>query len=896
MDQKPSLRRAVAALFLASGMCGLVFEIIWVRQLTLAIGYSTFAVSLVVGAFLLGLVLGSLFFGARADRMARPVRVYAVLELATGLAAAGISLLLSHLPELLGGLPAPLPVRAALAFLLILPPTFLMGGTLPVLSRWVAQDRSQVGRSFAVLYSLNTLGAAVGCGVAGFFLIGQLGLLRTAFVAAGLNGAVAVAAFLLDRRLQPMAVTVPASPGPSSPRTRGLPLLLGAFFVAGFASIAYEVLWFRVLSHFMESSVYVFTLLLVTYLLGLVLGGLWFALRLSGKPNPLGRLAAIEVLVALTALLSVALLGEGYLIRHLVARAGAVGHLLNFAHIALVILLPTTLIGMAFPLVAEITTQRLERIGAGIGLLYSVNTLGGILGSLVVGLALIPAVGTQRSFAIACVLTLAVGLTVFQLEPGRTRRQGLSLWGTAALVLIGIALMPADHLVRGVSSLSGSRLLEMREGRDGTVGIFEFDRQSTCDSPFFRCEPQWCPADFSFRKVTYGSISYAGTIPSGQRYMRLLAHLPMLLHPDPRDVLQVCFGTGSTAASFTRYPGLESLTVVDLNPDVVALAPYFSSTNLDVARHPKAKIVIDDGRRFVTATDARYDVISFEPPPPTAQGAVNLYSQELYRSIRRRLRPGGMLTQWIPLDQQSDLLGRALIKSIQEEFPYVSLWIPSKLEAVILASDQPIPLHPETLLRRFSQPAVRENLAQVGYDSVEEVLGSYLIGTQGLQRYSQGVPPVTDDRPAIEYFAGRGEGFSPGDLLAAAESPLQLLSGEDNALVPVEQGAPLREGQPRPPVTEGPPPGQQETSRTIPAATGSHPSPPWNLDRDAITRSAQAHQALIRAHVYGLYKEREPARAEVRRAEALAGADVYTRYLHDLEYGCLMYLPRQTEP
>ncbi len=874
MHQKPSLRRAVAALFMASGMCGLVFEIIWVRQLTLAIGYSTFAVSLVVGAFLLGLVLGSLFFGARADRMARPVRVYALLELATGLAAAGISLLLSHLPSLLGslgGLAAPLPVRATLAFLLILPPTFLMGGTLPVLGRWVAGDRANVGRSFAVLYSLNTLGAAVGCGVAGFFLIGQLGLLRTASVAAGLNGAVAVAALLLDRRLRPMAVAVPArqEPGPSAPRPRGLSLLWGAFFVAGFASIAYEVLWFRVLSHFMESSVYVFTLLLVTYLLGLVLGGLWFAFRLSGKPNPLGRLASIQVLVALSALLSVALLGEGYLIRHLVARAGAVGHLLNFAHISLVILLPTTLIGMAFPLVAEVTTQRLERIGAGIGLLYSVNTLGGILGSLVVGLALIPAVGTQRSFAITCVLTLAVALTIFQLEPGRTRRQGLSLWGTAVLVLIGIALVPGDHLVRGVSSLSGSRLLEMREGRDGTVGIFEFDRQSTCDSPYFRCEPDWCPADFSFRKVTYGSVSYAGTIPSGQRYMRLLAHLPMLLHPDPRDVLQVCFGTGSTAASFTRYAGLESLTVVDLNPDVVALAPYFASTNLDVTRHPKAKILIDDGRRFVTATDARYDVISFEPPPPTAQGAVNLYSQELYRSIRQRLRPGGMLTQWIPLDQQSDLLGRALIKSIQEEFPYVSLWIPSKLEAVVLASDRPITVHPETLLRRFAQPGVRENLAQVGYDSVEEVLGSFLIGPQGLQRYSHGVPPVTDDRPAIEYFAGRGEGFSPGDLLAAAESPLGLIDEE-------RQGA-QRQG-------------------AVTASTVSDAPPPPTLDWDAITRSAQAHQALIRAHVYGLYKEREPARAEVLRAEELSGADVYTRYLHDLEYGCLMYLPRQSEP
>ena len=287
---------AVGLLFVASGMSGLVFEVIWVRYLTLVVGHTTFAASLVVSAFLAGLVLGSLGLGRLADGLKRPCwrtgcwrrpRACSRWELLGAGHAAGAALPL--------GLPGggPLPLRGVLAFLLVLPPTFVMGGTLPVLMRFVARELEGLGRSFGVLYSLNTLGAALGCGLAGFYLIGAVGLWRTAALAAGLNRLVGVAVFLLHLWLRPDPPASAPAPASAAPEASSVfhgarrTLLVAAFALCGFASISYEVLWFRVLSTSLDSTTYAFTILLVTFLLGLVVGGLVYSLKLAGRVREL---------------------------------------------------------------------------------------------------------------------------------------------------------------------------------------------------------------------------------------------------------------------------------------------------------------------------------------------------------------------------------------------------------------------------------------------------------------------------------------------------------------------------------------------------------------------------------------------------------------------------------
>jgi len=838
---------ALCVLVTLSGMCGLVFEVIWVKYLALVVGHTTVAVSLVVAAFLGGLVLGSLALGRAVDRYAHPLRLYAALELATGLSAFAITRILERLPEWMGalGLPGggPLPLRILIATVLILPPTFAMGGTLPAVVRFATRSLSSLGRSFGALYSLNTLGAALGCGLAGFMLIGRLGLLRTAFLASGLNLVVAAGAWVLDRFSAPVTAPTAPAPGFELPPVlddSGRKVLIAAFAVCGFCSISFEVLWFRVLSSSLESSAYAFTLLLVTFLLGLVLGGLLYTWKLSSSPKQLELFVGLQSLIALAGLLSLALLGQQRVLEQLVpSMLGALGvsealYLSAALRAGLIILLPSLLIGIAFPLMTQLTARHLERVGAHVGVLYSVNTLGGIAGSLTMGFLSIPLLGTQRSFALICALSMGVAIRVQRTDPAADRRSRLQLYVTAGLLAVGFLMLPTRYLQQAVAQFADSRLLEVREGRDGTLAVLQYDRESVCDSGLYPCDPR-CPGEFMHRQLLFGSVSYASTVPPAKRYMRALAHLPMLLHRDPQSVLEICFGTGTTAGSFTTHPSLQTLTLVDLNPDVFAMAPHFAQSNLEVLEDPRTVQVVEDGRHYLWKTDQRFDVISLEPPPPRAAGAVNLYSREFYQLARARLTEGGVLAQWVPVEQQDDKLARMLLKAITDVFPHVQLWVPARLEGVVLASMQPIELDLDTWAQRWSVPEVKQNLAEVGYDEPYALLGAYLMDDAALRRYVAEVPAVTDDRPAIEYFLSiQDRPFSAQALLEHA-SPVETLVGD------------------------------------FPKAAD------W----------ARAHRMYIQAHA--LFRKGEPNLAwdQVELASRIVGDTSYTDFLKNLEYGCL---------
>ena len=840
-------------------MSGLVFEVIWVRSLTRVVGHTTFAASLVVSAFLAGLVLGSWGWGRWADRLRRPLLAYGLLEAATGGLALGTTRVLESLPEGLSalGLPGggPLPARALLAFVLVLPPTFFMGGTLPVLMRFVARELAGLGRSFGVLYSLNTLGAALGCGLAGFYLIGRVGLWRTAALAAGLNVLVALAVLGLHAWLRPEpAPSVPAlEPAPEPAREpsalfhgRRRTLLVAAFALCGFTSIAYEVLWFRVLSTSLDSSTYAFTILLVTFLLGLVLGGLFYSLKFAGRGRELELFVSVEAMLAFAGLVSFALLGLSRPVQQLLARALAgwgesalyAGMLL---HAALIILVPASLIGVIFPLVVQLTTRHVAHAASNVGLLYSVNTLGGIVGSLLVGFVLVPGVGTQATFVLMCALNLALALGVQALDTEARPSARRSLWASAGVLVLAVALLPGDLLVRAFAEHADARVRFVREGVDGTLAVLEYDNQTVCDSGFYACGPGCRERPFRHQQLLFGSVSYANTVLPRKRYMATLAHLPMLLHPEARDVLQVCFGTGSTAGSFASHPALRSLTLVDTNPDVLAAAPHFAEHNHGVAGDPRAHVVFDDGRHFVLAGHGRYDVISFEPPPPRSAGVVSLYTPEFYREVKRRLTPDGVLAQWIPLQQQPDNLTRGLVAALLASFSEVTLWIPSDYEAVLVASDRPLPVDVAAWEARWAEPSVARSLADVGFTSPYGLMGTYVAGTGALRRWVAEAAPVTDDLPSVEYFLFNADKpFDPGALLALAEPP---------------------------------------------GFSGAAP------DAARFAREQEANQRVLESTRLKRAGDWEGARSRVEQARGLVGDNSFLSFLSELELDCLRPAP-----
>lgn len=826
----------LSSLFLISGISGLVYQVVWVRNLSLVIGHTTFAVSLVVSAFLTGLVLGSLIFGRLADRVRNPLRLYALLEVGAGVLGLGLSLLLVDLDDIcLGlGLPGggPLALRIALIFVLILPPTVCMGGTLPILSRFVARDLPRLGHHFGLLYSLNTLGAAVGSALAGFWLIARLGLLGSAMVAAAINLLVAAGAVGL-RRFMGRAAVIEQRPNtaevraPTAGRRRRL-WLIAAFALAGFTSIGYEVLWFRVLGLFLRSSVYAFTLLMVAFLLGLVLGGLAYATWLTKKKRDLELFAGAEILLALLGLLSMGLLGLTGVLEGTGAR---------FVFAALIILVPASIIGVVFPLVVQMTTERLKVTGRNVGLLYSVNTLGGIVGSALLGFALIPWLGTQACFLLMAGLNGLLALGLVLLDPAADRRRRLLTAGLVAALFGLVLLFPSGYLMRAYGHTPYGQVLSLVEGRDGTLAVVEYsdevarrnlDKPPRCDERHYR-----------YRQLRFGSVSYASTIPAAKRYMTTLAHLPMLSHPDPKNVLVVCFGTGITAGSFTLYPDLKSLVVVDLNPDVFAAAHLFAEDNRRVLEDKRTEVVVDDGRHYLQSHERQFDVISFEPPPPSTPGTVSLYSLEFYRLVKRRLAPGGILAQWIPMQDQPDRLSRMLLRTIVDSFEHVELWVPSRDEAVILASSTPIGLDLGRWSRRMRIPAVAASLAEIGFEDATELMAWRYLDATAIRAYTAGLPSISDDRPAVEYFLSWDDGpYDWEALLAEAIDPQMGVSGP--------------------------------------------------TDPDRLARQRQKARTLWRAHSLARQGRHAQARQLVSQTARLGPLDAYQRYLLELEYDCLV--------
>ncbi|MBL8954704.1 MAG: fused MFS/spermidine synthase [Myxococcaceae bacterium] len=819
-------RGLISALFICTGASGLVFEILWVKQLGLLVSSTTFALSLTVSVFLGGLMLGAELAGRLSLGITRPLRAYALTELAAGVLAAGVTLLLPKLPDLAEGLGVPgggpLAVRALLVALVLLPPTLAMGATLPLLSRYVAHDDARVGRDIGTLYSLNTLGAAAGCALGGFIAVSLLGVKGAALAAAAVNFAVGLTAFLLSRDEPALAAGSPAQPGAGRATW-----LEPFFFVSGFAAIAYEVLWFRVVAIYFDASTYAFTVLLSTFLLGLVIGGALYVRRWSNHPRPLELLTGLQSGIALLGLIAFAIIGLSQGLAHLtqgLARGQWGFVLAMWLHALVVILPPAVLIGAVFPLVVRLGTERAAEAGSRVGRLYAVNTLGGIIASLLFGFVLIPLIGTQVSYAIACLLSMALAVFAQSRDAAAPRRARVQLYAVSGLVALGLVMPPRDFWTYSQVATPDAKILSLREGRDGTLAVLEYTRDSVCDSKLYRCDAK-CP-QFSHRKLTFGAISYASSILPARRYMRFQAHIAMMLRPEASDVLEVCFGTGTTAGAFVSHPQLKSLDLVDLNPDVFAQAPLFVDVNHDPFGDPRVHRTVDDGRHFLLATDKKFDVVSFEPPPPVAHGVVNLYSRDFYELVKRRMKKGGVVTQWIPFDQQSSRLGRALTKSMSDVFRHVALYIPSRLHGIAVASDEPLPEDLADWARQYESPTVRASLEDIGFMNPLQLQAVYFAADEALAKWTGDVPAVTDDRPAIEHF------------LFEWDKPFDITE--------VLAVRPHREG------------------------------PAWEAERLRALAAWAARSAQF-----------ETARELNAKADALLPGNGYGRFLRDIEYGCL---------
>jgi spermidine synthase len=774
---RKKLQALIIGCFFFSGACGLVYEVAWLRVMGLIFGNTTFATSTVLAGYMAGLGLGALWWGKRIDRGGDPVRVYAKLE-----AGIGVYALLTPLVWLLIDLftigfyrfisPAfftALLFKFVIAFIALLIPTFLMGATLPVLSKYFVTRDEDVAKQVGLLYGLNTLGAVCGVLFSGFVALQTFGVWQTVYLTGFFNFVI----FYLcrqffstpdaDPKVAP-AETVPSKNlGGQSPLAAFSPAvtwtLLACFAVSGGVSMMYEIAWTRVLAMAVGSSVYAFSLMLATFLLGISLGSYLFSAFSRFFRANLHTFALLQLLTALFGLWGINRFNDMpyYFVQIFGAAHGSdfLLHCGRFLLCSIVMLPPTLMIGAMFSCFIHVL-RRSRPLGSEIGEAYFSNTIGTILGSILTGFVIIPLVGIQHSLLLAAGLNAAIGILVFFLPGSKGDSPSRALKGTVPFVillgviaLVGFSVRPWDRgfissdlavkperalgLTRGqlLNTMRERELLFYKEGLSATVTVTQIrdDRSLSVNGKVD------ASTDDTFTQV-------------------LLGHLPMALHPAPKNVCVIGLGSGSTAAAVASYP-VERIDMVELEKEVVEGAGYFKELNRNVLADPRLKVHVNDGRNFLLLDPAKYDVIISEPSNPWMAGVANLFSLEHYKTMKKRLAPGGIVCQWLHAYSMSPDDLRMIIRTFSEVFPDVSLWTSYYPDLMLIGTAEPLALDMKNFERAYAIPSVREDLEAHGIRSPLGFLSNAWLFDPALRRVALGAKINSDDHPYLEFSAPR---------------------------------------------------------------------------------------------------------------------------------------------
>ncbi len=792
--------------FFCSGLSGLIYQVVWVRVFGNVFGNTIYSASLVIAVFMLGLGGGSYLVGVWADRRyaSRPeslLRAYAHVELIVGAMGLGISLLLPHLDQVsaLTSSYAREPngwyvlsmgshlLRAGIAVVLLVPITLLMGGTLTLLIRHlVRSDLSSSGWRVAVLYAVNTGGAALGCFLTDFTLVPAIGLDRTQLVAVAFNVVAGLGALLLAGRLKPAPTKarVRLKPGVKELRPdasgRALFFTSLALVMSGFAAMGMEILWFRHFTILLGGFRAVFSLLLTVILVGIGAGSLIGGLLLRRATRPAEWLMAVQalfvvfVLVGLTTADSRPIEAAAVFdptVQGAIGFAGAASNApsglsrtlvelwFNLRPMLVEVGLPALLMGFTFPLANAIVQRAERRVGRQAGALYLANTAGAVCGSLAAGFLLLPAFGIQAS---ATVLTVIATLTVVPLYAAGIgdRGSGIGNRGSAgttsvfripdlgsripalaSLLLAGTALglwllLPSDYVnTRALERPSeSSRLLTLSEGLTELIAVTEIRGEG--------------------RRLLTNGHPMSATTPFSQRYMRALAHIPLLSIDTPESVLVIGFGVGNTTHAATLHPSVRRVEVADLSSGILAHAGYFRDVNQDALSDPKVAVYVNDGRQHLHMRPAgSYDLITLEPPPIAYAGVAALYSKEFYALARSRLTEKGYVSQWLPAYQVPTETTLAMIRAFVDVFPQSVLLSGAESELLLLGTnDSRIEIDPTRLANSLSSaPAVQADLRRLDLGRVREIVGMFVGSAQTLSEATKTSAPISDDRPLQEY-------------------------------------------------------------------------------------------------------------------------------------------------
>lgn len=757
-------------IFICSGASGLIYEVIWMRQLTLIFGSTVFATSTVLTAFMAGLALGSYYFGRKIDESTQsPLRIYALLEAGIGafclvwpliLAALGAIYVLIHRHVTSEFYTLSL-IRFVLTFGVLLIPSTLMGGTLPVLTRFFVKRLEQLGTNIGILYALNTFGAVIGTVAAGFFLIEALGVRWTLGVGIAINFAVAAIALALTQKVSGTEADEPPeeTQHAESEDVSSLPekqLVLWAIGISGFCALAYEVLWTRIMVFFLGSTTYAFATMLAAFLFGIALGSMVFSRWVDRIKQPIAVFGIVQLGIGLFALILMPAFEELYGMSQAFQSTFGSSRFWAFFSCFLVMCLPTFLMGASFPLVTKIYTGNARQLGRSIGNIYAVNTVGSILGAFCAGFILIPLLGIRPSIVLTVILNTGIGCFLIRrgevtspartdgetppLRTGKSLLQGVGIGMPVLNIGLAVVLLLTVNQPLFLKSTifktqrPGDTLIDYNEEVDATVTTLKDDEG------VYRLYVDTNQAADASR---WDSPSH-----------RVIAHLPLLLHPRPKQALVVGFGMGLTSHSITQH-GVR-VDAIELSSGVISAAQkHFTHINGNVFENPLFNYRLNDGRNHILMTKTKYDMISTGIIHPlVSAGSSNIYTADFYRLCRRILSEDGIMCQWVPLHRLPESHYKMIVRTFIEVFPHTTLWYKYTPDFVILiGTPEPLRIDYKNFMARAQIASIHEGLAADDLDG-PSLLDSFMMGPETVREYA-GVGPIhTDNRPRLEFFRG----------------------------------------------------------------------------------------------------------------------------------------------
>ena len=784
----------LVVLFVGSGSAALIYEIVWFQMLSQIVGSSAISLGVVLAVFMGGMCIGSVGLSYVVPARLHPLRVYAVLELTIGLLGVLVLLALPWVDGLYtvigGGGMGGLAARAFLSALLLLPPTILMGATLPAIARWV--EATPKGVSWlGFFYGGNIAGAVFGSLLAGFFLLQEHDTAVATYTAAAINLGVAAIGLLLAELEAHQPNSDADDPAAASVAPAAWPVLV-AIGLSGMTALGAEVVWTRLLSLTLGGTVYTFSLILAAFLIGLGLGSGAGSFLARSIRNPRAALALCQLLVmgglawaayALTTALPY------WPIDLSPASSPSNNFQIDFVRCLLTVVPGAILWGLSFPLALAAVASEEQDTGHLVGRVYAANTVGAIIGALSVSLLLIGAIGTQQTHRV--LIGMAGISSLILLGPlasdsnHRLTFKVRSIAPTAVIVGVGVVLGVGVAPVPGLLVAYGRYAATWVQSAGDIIYVGEGTHSSLAVSR----EPNGILSYHNAGKIQ------ASSFPQDMRLQRMLGHFTTLVPDDPRSVLVIGMGAGVTAGAESIDPRVDRVTIAEIEPLVPeVVSEYFSDHNFGVATNPKVQFRIDDGRHYLLTTDETFDAITSDPLDPWVKGAANLYTLEFWELVRQRLNPGGVVTVFVQLYESGAEAVKSEIATFLEAFPNGTIWANTVngqgYDLVLMGQLEPTHIDIDVLDERLQRPAyteVRASLSEVGIDSVLDLLSTYAGRADELGPWLEDADINRDRNLRLQYLAGLGINRYEQDLiyrqmLSYITYPEELFVGPGDAL------------------------------------------------------------------------------------------------------------------